>query len=122
MFSTAWLAPPWAGPQSEAMPAAIHAKGFAPLELAMRTVEVDAVPAPVERGDPRAQFAQAQPAGVAQRLAPAHGRRQRRAGGARRAMGGLAHFHVDHPGPGRFDGLRLGQHIHGDEGCCPAAG
>src|SRR6202012_791364 len=42
MVSTASLAPPWAGPQSEAMPAAIHANGLAPDEPARRTVEVEA--------------------------------------------------------------------------------
>ena len=38
----AWLAPPWAGPQRQAMPAAIQAKGLAPEEEASRTVEVEA--------------------------------------------------------------------------------
>ena len=42
MRSTASLAPPWAGPQSEAMPAATQAKGLAALEPEMRTVEVEA--------------------------------------------------------------------------------
>ena len=38
----AWLAPPWAGPQRQAMPAAIQANGLAPDEEARRTVEVEA--------------------------------------------------------------------------------
>ena len=42
MFRTASLAPPWAGPHSEAMPAAMQANGLAPLEPASRTVEVEA--------------------------------------------------------------------------------
>ena len=42
IFSAASLAPPWAGPQRQAMPAAIHANGLAPDEPANRTVEVDA--------------------------------------------------------------------------------
>ena len=42
IFSTASLAPPCAGPHSEAMPAAMQAKGLAPREPAMRTVEVEA--------------------------------------------------------------------------------
>jgi len=37
---------------------------------------------------------QPQSAGVAQHLAPARGRRQCRAGGARHAMGGTANLHV----------------------------
>src|SRR5689334_4859968 len=36
------LAPPWAGPQRQAIPAAMQAKGLAPEEPAMRTVEVEA--------------------------------------------------------------------------------
>ena len=39
---TASFAPPCAGPQSAAIPEAIHAYGFAPVEPARRTVEVDA--------------------------------------------------------------------------------
>ena len=42
MSKTASLAPPWAGPHSEAIPAAIHANGFAPDEPASRTVDVEA--------------------------------------------------------------------------------
>ena len=42
IFSTASLAPPCAGPQSAAMPAAMQAKGLAPVEPARRTVEVEA--------------------------------------------------------------------------------
>jgi len=42
MFRTASFAPPCAGPHNDAIPAAIHAKGFAKLEAAIRTVEVDA--------------------------------------------------------------------------------
>ena len=42
IFSTASLAPPCAGPQSAAMPAAMQANGFAPVEPASRTVEVEA--------------------------------------------------------------------------------
>ena len=42
MLSTASLAPPWAGPHSEAMPAAMQANGLAPDEPARRTVEVEA--------------------------------------------------------------------------------
>mmetsp|Transcript_8491 Transcript_8491/g.21415 ORF Transcript_8491/g.21415 Transcript_8491/m.21415 type:complete len:204 (-) Transcript_8491:536-1147(-) len=42
MRSTASLAPPCAGPQSEATPEAMHAKGLACEEPAMRTVEVEA--------------------------------------------------------------------------------
>src|SRR6516162_662407 len=42
MLSAASLAPPWAGPHRQAMPAAIQAKGLAPDEPAMRTVEVEA--------------------------------------------------------------------------------
>jgi hypothetical protein len=38
----AWLAPPCAGPQRQAIPAAMQAKGFAPEEDASRTVEVEA--------------------------------------------------------------------------------
>ena len=37
---TAWLAPPWSGPQSAQMPAEIEAKRFAWLLPTMRTVEV----------------------------------------------------------------------------------
>src|SRR3954451_17989354 len=40
--SAASLAPPCAGPQRQAMPAAMQANGFAPDEPAIRTVEVDA--------------------------------------------------------------------------------
>src|ERR1041384_196121 len=40
--SAASLAPPWAGPHRQAMPAAIQANGLAPDEPAMRTVEVEA--------------------------------------------------------------------------------
>ncbi|MNE98334.1 hypothetical protein D3C80_1968330 [compost metagenome] len=36
------LAPPWAGPHREAIPAAIQANGLAPEEPARRTVEVEA--------------------------------------------------------------------------------
>src|SRR5438270_13704457 len=42
IFKTASLAPPCAGPQREAMPAAMQANGLAPDEPAMRTVEVEA--------------------------------------------------------------------------------
>src|SRR6202000_1248754 len=42
MLSAASLAPPWAGPHRQAMPAAMQANGLAPEEPAMRTVEVDA--------------------------------------------------------------------------------
>ena len=42
IFNTASLAPPWAGPHSEAMPAAMQAKGLAPEDPAVRTVEVEA--------------------------------------------------------------------------------
>ena len=42
MFSAASFAPPCAGPHRHAMPAATHANGFAPDELASRTVDVDA--------------------------------------------------------------------------------
>src|SRR5579859_2443753 len=42
ILSTASLAPPCAGPHSEAMPAAIQANGLAPEDAARRTVEVDA--------------------------------------------------------------------------------
>ena len=42
IFSAASLAPPCAGPHSEAMPAAMQANGLAPDEPASRTVEVDA--------------------------------------------------------------------------------
>src|SRR6266581_2219964 len=42
IFSTASLAPPCAGPHSEAMPAAIQANGLAPLDPALRTVAVEA--------------------------------------------------------------------------------
>ncbi len=42
IFSAASLAPPCAGPHSEAIPAAIQANGFAPEEPAVRTVEVEA--------------------------------------------------------------------------------
>ena len=38
----AWLAPPWAGPQRQAMPAAMQANGLAPEDPARRTVEVEA--------------------------------------------------------------------------------
>src|SRR6056297_2672462 len=38
----AWFAPPCAGPQRQAMPAAMQAKGFAPDDEARRTVEVEA--------------------------------------------------------------------------------
>ena len=38
--NTASFAPPCAGPQSDAMPAAMHANGFAWLDPAMRTVLV----------------------------------------------------------------------------------
>jgi hypothetical protein len=36
------LAPPCAGPQSEAIPAAMQAKGLAPLDPEIRTVDVEA--------------------------------------------------------------------------------
>ena len=36
------MAPPCAGPHSEAIPAAMQAKGLAPLDPAVRTVEVEA--------------------------------------------------------------------------------
>ena len=42
IFSTASLAPPCAGPHSEAMPAAMQANGLAPLDPALRTVAVEA--------------------------------------------------------------------------------
>src|SRR4029079_13761294 len=42
IFSTASLAPPCAGPQSEAMPAAMQANGLAPEEPASRTAVVAA--------------------------------------------------------------------------------
>src|SRR3974390_689071 len=42
MLRAAWLAPPWAGPHRQAMPAAMQANGLAPEEPAMRTVEVEA--------------------------------------------------------------------------------
>ena len=42
MLMTASLAPPWLGPHSEAMPAAMQANGLAPEEPARRTVEVEA--------------------------------------------------------------------------------
>ena len=42
MLSTASLAPPWAGPHRQAMPAAMQAYGLAWLEPAMRTVAVEA--------------------------------------------------------------------------------
>src|SRR3546814_4813031 len=42
MFRTASLAPPCAGPHSEAMPAAMQANGLAPDEPDSRTVEVEA--------------------------------------------------------------------------------
>ena len=42
MASAASLAPPCAGPQRQAMPAAMQANGLAPDEPARRTVEVDA--------------------------------------------------------------------------------
>src|SRR5919202_1177414 len=42
IFSTASLAPPCAGPHSEAMPAAMQANGLAPDEPHRRTVDVDA--------------------------------------------------------------------------------
>ncbi len=38
---TAWLAPPWSGPQRAQMPADIEAKRLAPDEPTMRTVEVE---------------------------------------------------------------------------------
>src|ERR1700738_3507793 len=40
--SAASLAPPWAGPHRQAIPAAMHAKGLAPDEPAIRTVDVEA--------------------------------------------------------------------------------
>src|ERR1700688_4396530 len=40
--SAASLAPPWAGPHRQAIPAAMQANGLAPDEPAMRTVEVEA--------------------------------------------------------------------------------
>src|SRR6188474_1136265 len=42
MLSAASLAPPCAGPQRQAQPAAMQAKGLAPEEPARRTVEVEA--------------------------------------------------------------------------------
>ena len=42
ILTTASLAPPWAGPQSAAMPAAIAAYGLAPVDPTSRTVEVEA--------------------------------------------------------------------------------
>src|SRR5215467_11323489 len=42
IFKTASLAPPWAGPQRQAIPAAMQAKGLAPEEPARRTVDVEA--------------------------------------------------------------------------------
>ena len=42
IFKTASLAPPWAGPQREAIPAAIQAKGLAKELPAILTVLVEA--------------------------------------------------------------------------------
>src|SRR5262249_42827546 len=42
IFKAASLAPPCAGPQRQAIPAAMQAKGLAPDDPAKRTVEVDA--------------------------------------------------------------------------------
>src|ERR1043166_2984418 len=42
MASAASLAPPWAGPHRQAMPAAMQANGLAPDEPAMGTCEVEA--------------------------------------------------------------------------------
>src|SRR5450432_3340048 len=42
MARAASLAPPWAGPHRQAMPAAIQANGLAPEEPAILTVEVEA--------------------------------------------------------------------------------
>src|SRR5688572_16453641 len=42
IFSTASFAPPCAGPHRLATPAAMQANGFAPVEPARRTVDVDA--------------------------------------------------------------------------------
>ncbi len=42
IFSTASLAPPWAGPHRLAMPAATQANGLAPVDPARRTVLVEA--------------------------------------------------------------------------------
>src|SRR6202163_2515336 len=42
IFNTASLAPPCAGPHSEAMPAAMQANGLAPDDPALRTVAVEA--------------------------------------------------------------------------------
>ena len=42
IFSTASLAPPWAGPHRLAMPAEMQANGLAPVDPASRTVEVEA--------------------------------------------------------------------------------
>ena len=36
------FAPPWAGPHKQAIPEAIHAKGFSPDYTANLTVDVDA--------------------------------------------------------------------------------
>ena len=41
-MSTASFAPPWIGPQSDEMPAATQANGFARLEPTVRTVDVEA--------------------------------------------------------------------------------
>src|SRR5882757_9413527 len=55
ILSAASLAPPWAGPQRQAMPAAMQANGLAPEDPARRTVEVgvqdkDAVERPRQDG------------------------------------------------------------------------
>jgi hypothetical protein len=42
IFSTASLAPPWYGPHSAVIPAAIHANGLANDDPAILTVEVEA--------------------------------------------------------------------------------
>ena len=42
MLSAASFAPPWAGPQRQATPAAIAANGFVPDDAHSRTVDVDA--------------------------------------------------------------------------------
>src|SRR6201990_3181181 len=42
MLAAPSLAPPWAGPHRQAMPAAMQANGLAPDEPAIRTVEVEA--------------------------------------------------------------------------------
>ena len=78
-------------------------------------VQIDPVPAPVQRRDPRPQRRQAQRHRIAQRRA-LQVLRQCGAGPGRGGRCGLAHLHMDDVPPRRLGPLRGLDHIHHDEG------